>query len=189
MKYKIGIFGSAENNEKNVIKKAQELGHELGKYKDSIILINGAADGLSYEISKTGYEYGLEIWGYSPVTHFKLQKKISPQQNYRIYKKLVYIPSTYIFKDSLQVCRKYRNVTSTATCDAGIIISGRWGTMNEFSNLYDMGKIIGVLTGTDGITDEVDRLNKKFRKKSKAQLIFDNSPRKLLVKLFNLLKH
>lgn len=59
----------------------------------------------------------------------------------------------------------YHNVLTTAACDAGIIIAGRWGSMNEFTNLYDMGKVIGVLTGTGGIADELPQLLKKISKK------------------------
>ena len=62
--------------------------------------------------------------------------------------------------------KKYRNVSSTANCDAGIIISGRWGTMNEFTNLYDMGKVIGILTETSGVADEIKNLSKKINKET-----------------------
>ena len=86
------------------------------------------------------------------------------------------------------VRKKYRNVISTANCDAGIIISGRWGTMNEFTNLHDMGKVIGIFTSTGGIADDIFRLSKKIHKPSKAELIFDDSPKKLIgkiIKYFN----
>ena len=73
--------------------------------------------------------------------------------------------------------------------DAGIIISGRWGTMNEFTNLHDMGKVIGVLTGTGGVADDLSSLSKKIHKPSKAVVIFDSSPEQLVKRILEELKH
>lgn len=178
MKYKIGIFGSAEGDIRKIFNKAHSLGKELGKNK--LIIITGASTGLPYEAAKIAKENGAEIWGYSQATNLKDQEKLSPNCDSSIYTHLIFIPKTYEFASDISVCKKYRNVTSTATCDAGIIIAGRWGTMNEFTNLYDMGKIIGVLTGTDGIADELKSLSKKISKKSKAKILYNNSPAELV---------
>lgn len=62
-------------------------------------------------------------------------KKITNGDDVSKYAKVFYIPKDFASQYDLQVCRKYRNVTSTANCDAGIIISGRWGTMNEFTKM------------------------------------------------------
>lgn len=186
MKHKIGVFGSAVNEEK-ALKKAVELGEELSK--QNIIVITGAADGIPYKVASTAAKIGSEVWGFAPTITLQEMKKIAGNQDLNIYKKLFYIPRDYSFRKDIQVCRKYRNVTSTATCDAGIIISGRWGTLNEFTNLYDMGKIIGVLTGTGGVADELQRLMKKITKKSKALVIYDSSPKSLINKIINSLKY
>lgn len=61
--------------------------------------------------------------------------------------------------------------------------------MNEFTNLYDMGKVVGILTGTGGIADELENLNKRIKKKSKAKILFDNSPEKLIQKIIDKLNH
>lgn len=186
MKYKIGIFGSAEGDIQKIFNKAHALGKELGRSK--AIIITGASTGLPYEVAKTAKENGAEIWGYSQARNLEDQEKLAPNCDSSIYKKLIYIPKTYEFALNNAACKKYRNVTSTATCDAGIIMAGRWGTLNEFTNLYDMGKIIGVLTGTGGIADEIQNLNSKISKKSKAKLLFSNSPKDLVGKLIIQLK-
>lgn len=183
MKYKIGIYGSAEDNFEKNTNIAKELGRQLGNHASELILLTGASTGLPYLVVSEAYKKGVEIWGYSPAVDLKNQKKLSPQENQSIYKKLIYTPRNFEFIDNIQVCRKYRNVISTANCDAGIIISGRWGTLNEFTNLFDMNKIIGVLTGTGGITDELSSLCKKIRKKSEAVLLFDDSSKKLIDKI------
>lgn len=185
MKYKIGVFGSAVDEEK-ALKKAEELGKELSKH--NIIVITGAADGIPYKVASTAAKLGTEIWGFAPTVSLQEEKKIAGKQDSHIYKKIFYIPKNYPLKKEIQVCRKYRNITSTATCDAGIIISGRWGTMNEFTNLYDMGKVIGVLTGTGGIADELIQLMKKISKKSKAKVIFGSSTKKLVAKIIKQLQ-
>lgn len=174
MRFKMGIFGSAEGNLEKIFNKAHLLGKELGK--QNIIVITGASTGLPYEVAKTAKAAGAEIWGYSQATNLKDQEKLSPGCDSSIYKKLIFVPKNYRFANNNAVCKKYRNVTSTATCDAGIIIAGRWGTLNEFTNLYDMGKVIGVLTGTGGIADELQNLSKKINKKSKAKILFNDSP-------------
>lgn len=178
MKYKIGVFGSAEGDLEKIFIKAHSLGKALGKQK--VTVITGASTGLPYEVSKTAKEFGAEIWGYSHAGNLEDQKKLVPNCDSSIYKKLIYIPKNYKFASNNAVCKKYRNVTSTATCDAGIIIAGRWGTMNEFTNLFDMGKVIGVLTGTGGIADELPQLMRKISKKSKAKVLFNDSPKKLI---------
>ncbi|MBI2028556.1 MAG: hypothetical protein HYT07_03000 [Candidatus Levybacteria bacterium] len=175
MNYKIGIFGSsAVEIEANSEKKAIELGRALSNHK--VTLITGACSGLPYLTARYGSKNGNPVWGYSPKLDLQGQRKFTPKDDLSIYKKLVYIPKEFEFSEDEQVCKKYRNVISTANCDCGIIISGRWGTMNEFTNLYDMGKVIGVLTGTGGVADELEGLSKKIQKKSKAKIILDDSP-------------
>lgn len=178
MKYKIGIFGSAEDFDQSLIGKVREVGKLLGQEK--VIVITGATSGFPYFASYEAFKNGAEIWGYSYEQNIENIKKRIPNHNFSMYSKLTYIPKKFPFASDVQVSKKYRNVISTANCDAGIIISGRWGTLNEFTNLYDMGKIIGVLTGTGGIADELPQLSKKVNKKSKAKILFNQSPAELV---------
>ncbi|HVA96657.1 MAG TPA: hypothetical protein VND99_03300 [Candidatus Acidoferrales bacterium] len=176
MKYKIGIFGSP-TEDKVAISKAHKLGEALAK-KD-VILLSGACEGIVYEVVSSAHKLGTELWGYSQAADVETQKKLV-HHDPSLYKKLIFIPKDYEFVDNYLVTRKYRNVTSTSHCDAGIIISGRWGTLNEFTNLFDMGKVIGVLTGTGGIADELETLSKKIFKPSKAKIFFHNDPEELI---------
>jgi len=185
MKYKIGVFGSAKD-EKKALKKAEELGKELSKH--NLIVLTGACEGIPYRVASTAFSLGTEVWGFAPAVNLKEQKKIYPRQDLSIYKKLFYIPNNYSFKKDLNICKKYRSITLVVACDAGIIISGRWGTMNEFTNLYDFGKIIGVLTGSGGVADELPKLMKKIIKKTRAEVIFNRDPKKLVVQLINRLE-
>lgn len=182
MKFKIGVFGSnAQELESSLIDKAKQVGKELAKH--DIILITGGSSGIPYLVAHEAAKKGIDVWGFSPVIDFKAQKKLTPNDDTSIYKKLIFVPQTFAFAHLIEVSKKYRNVISTANCDAGIIISGRWGTMNEFTNLYDMGKIIGVLTNTGGVADKLSRLTQVIRKKSKAKVIFNSSPKELIEKI------
>ncbi len=192
--YKIGIFGSDERSEGdplldrqgNVYKFAKEFGEELSKLKATII--TGACSGIPYSVAYEAHRHGCDVIGYSPEPDINGQKLFTPKDDLTIYKEIKFTPKSFEFASNRQVCKKYRNVISTANCDAGIIISGRWGTMNEFTNLYDMGKVIGVLIGTGGIADELPSLSKKINKKSRAKVLFDSSPKILIQKTYFYLK-
>lgn len=184
MTYKIGIFGSSAGDMAVAIQKARQLGEELGKR--SCIVITGACPGLPFEVANAAHQQGTEWWGFSPCLNQEKQQEFTPDQDLSIYSKLIYVPLNYEFVDQDLVKKKYRNVSSTATCDAGIIISGRWGSLNEFTNLVDMGKIVAVLTGTGGIADELSRLN-EIIKKGQPTIIFEPDPKILVEKLFQAL--
>lgn len=188
MKYKIGVFGSSAGEiDANSEKKTKELGQVLSNYK--VTIITGACTGLPYLAARVGSKNGNPVWGYSPKLDLQGQKEFTPKDDLSIYIKLIFVPKDFEFSQNSEACKKYRNLTSTANCDAGIIISGRWGTMNEFTNLYDMGKVIGVLTSTGGIADELPVLMKKIIKKSKAKVIFENSPERLIKKVIDTLRN
>jgi predicted Rossmann-fold nucleotide-binding protein len=181
IKYKIGIFGSAIGNQdlfQNLVEKAVTK-----LVKNNCIIVNGATTGVSMIATQTAVKLGGEVWGFSAATNAKKHLEWTPGDKIENYAKLIYVPGDYLFKDSQKVCWKYRNVTSTATCDAGIIISGRWGTMNEFTNLYDMEKVIGVIQGSGGVADELPLLLQKINKKSQAEVIWENNPEVLVDKV------
>lgn len=178
MEYKIGIYGSAVNKTGAVKDKAIELGKELAKY--DITLITGGGHGLPYLVAETAAKAGRPVWGFPPVTTQEGLKRYMPDVDISIYSRLTYIPQDFAFVENLGACKQYRNIISTANTDAGIFIAGRWGAMSEFISLFEMGKVCGILTGTDGITDEVERLSKKFNKETQAKVIFQSSPRNLV---------
>lgn len=174
-KMKIGVYGSAVSESPELDAKARALGEVLAER--DVILITGACPGLPYQAASAAFRKNKsQIWGFSPATDYETQCAYAPEDDNTIYTRLFYVPADADFATNPDVCKKYRNVLSTAACDAGLIISGRWGSMNEFTNLHDMGKVIGVLTGTGGIADELRELVKKIHKPTKAEVFFDDSP-------------
>ena len=61
-----------------------------------------------------------------------------------------------------------------------LFISGSIGSLNEFTIAYDEGKVIGCLTGTGGVADEVKRLVATFKKETRARVFYDQDPERLL---------
>lgn len=82
---------------------------------------------------------------------------------------------------------KGRNVTFIRTCDGVIAISGRIGTLNEFTIAYDEGKTIGVLKGTGGITDCIEEIIGKSEKKG-GKVIFRSEPHNLVEEVIRTLR-
>ena len=183
MTYKIGVFGSAESNSPTTLKQAKKLGNILGKHRSTVI--TGASSGLPLIVATEAAKGGSEIWGFSPATSREHHQKLYPDHNLSIYAKLAFVPRSFPFISNDKVCKKYRNVISTATCDAGIIIAGRWGSLNEFTNLIDMGKTIGVLTGTGGIASLLPNLTKKIKKENSGKVFFHHSATTLLNKIIH----
>lgn len=187
MSFKIGIFGSAVHETREISHLATQLGQVLAD--EDVILITGACSGLPYEVVSAAFKKNpLEIWGFSPAKDFESQVALTPDDDNHIYSRLIYTPSNFEFVKDDSVTKKYRNVISTATCEAGILLSGRWGTLNEFTNLFDMGKVIGVLKSSGGISQLLPEIFDKINKPSKAKVFFESSPEVLVKKVIDELK-
>ena len=75
---------------------------------------------------------------------------------------------------------KGRNVVLIRSCDIVAFIAGSIGSLNEFTIAYDEGKIIGCLTGTGGVADEIKSIAETFPKKTKARIFYDDDPAQLI---------
>ena len=168
MKIKIGVMGSAEDMP-DIIAKAEALGRAIAAH--DAILLTGATTGLIYAVGKAALDAG--------ATHVG----ISPAHNEEEHVEKYELP--------LDACEaiiytgfglKGRNVVLVRSCDIVIFIAGSIGSLNEFTIAYDEGKIIGCLTGTGGVADEVERLTQVFTKQTKSQLCYDEDPVRLIDK-------
>lgn len=193
MHYKIGIFGSNILESEQAIRLAQELGNELAK--KNCIVITGACSGMPYAVAATAKQKGAEVWGFTPARDIAEQKSAYPSDDITVYDRLFYVPQHYeqLFypaekppvAQDWDARLKYRNVISTINADAGIIVSGGWGTLNEFTNLIYEGKPIGVLMGTGGLADELPQWFPRLRKKSESQVLFSSAPDEIVTLLIN----
>lgn len=181
----VGIFGSAASLSLGLSAKAEALGQALTV--NNVILSSGGSLGFPLEVIAAAKKSNaqLEVWGFPAARNKEEWIETTAGINISLFTKVVYVEKNSPFAGNLDGMRKYRNVRSTFACDAGIIFSGRIGTLNEFSNLYDMGKVIGVMTQTGGVADILEDLMRTLSKASKAVIIYDSSPEILVKKLLD----
>lgn len=172
---RIGVFGSGGGTTNSALLLAKEIGRQIALTNHT--LVTGACTGLPYEAVKGAREKNGKSTGYSPAKN--MQDHIN---EYRFpadaADKIIFTGLGY----------KGRNVLSVESCDACVFISGRIGTLNEFTIAYDSGKIIGILTGTGGITDLVQQIIQHLKKETKAKIIFDSDSKKLIQEINEVLK-
>jgi hypothetical protein len=189
-KIKIGVFGSGNSSKPAEESKeaARQVGAALGRRTGQVIVVTGGCSNLPYIAAREAAAAGAAVWGYSPVCNMQEQKVYTPDDDLAIYEKLEFVSLDLPFAKNRRICMKYRNVLSTAACDAGIIMSGQWGSLNEFTNLVDMQKVVGVLTGTGGVADELPALCKKIVKEGQGPVVFDSDPERLVEKILRQLQ-
>jgi uncharacterized protein (TIGR00725 family) len=76
-----------------------------------------------------------------------------------------------------------RELVNIRSSDIVVVIGGRSGTLGEFAIAYEEGKLIGVLTGTGGITEALHAVEASLRKETGAEVIYDDEPVRLIDRL------
>lgn len=171
MKIKVGVMGSAAEIEPG---QRPELEQKLSGLATALaahdaVLFTGATTGLIYEIGKLARTAGVFHVG------------ISPASSLAEHESRFQLP-----KDGCDVLvytgfgLKGRNVVLVRSCDIVLFVAGAMGSLNEFTIAHDEGKVIGCLTGTGGVADEVDYLLQKFSKATNSQVFQNESPEALL---------
>lgn len=168
MKIKVGVMGSAEQSSTAALReKAIELGRAIAGRE--VILLTGATTGLVYEIGKAAHDAGAFHIGISPAgdarEHLERYELPADACNAIIY---------------TGFGLKGRNVVLVRSCDVVLFIAGSIGSLNEFTIAYDEGKVIGCLTGTGGVADEVEKIIETFPKQTKARAFYDSDPGRLI---------
>ncbi|MBU0577291.1 LOG family protein [Patescibacteria group bacterium] len=175
MKFRIGVMGSAQGpmieNQEN-IRKAIEIGHYIAKA--DCILVNGACPGLPDEAAYGAKQAGGVTMGVSPAfsEQAHIERYKSPYENYDI---ILYTGMGLMERDII-------NIRSS---DAIILLGGGIGTLNEFTVAYDEGKVIGVLTGSGGVSNHISNILEICERKMEDFIIFDEDPKKLVEKVID----
>ncbi|MBN1258443.1 LOG family protein [Candidatus Peregrinibacteria bacterium] len=178
MKLRIGVMGSAQGptieNQEN-IRKAIEIGHHIAK--SDCILVNGACPGLPDEAAFGAHHAGGLTLGVSPAFSEKehTEKYKSPRENYDI---ILYTGMGLMERDII-------NIRSS---DAIILLGGGIGTLNEFTVAFDEGKVIGVLTGSGGVSNRIPDVVAICNRELTDAVIFDTDPEWLIKKVIDKLK-
>jgi uncharacterized protein (TIGR00725 family) len=172
MTVSIGVMGSAgdsggQTNKEALAAKANALALAIAQRQ--LHLLTGATTGIVYVVGKAAHDAGALHIGVSPACdeHEHVEKYQLPLD----------ACDRIIFTG---FGLKGRNVVLVRSCDVVIFIAGSMGSLNEFTIAHDEGKVIGCLTGTGGVADEVDYLLSKFSKKTDATIFRDDDPGKLI---------
>ncbi len=173
MPLKIGVMGSAspDHVEKH-LQKARQLGQAIAE--SGCVTITGACPGLPLTAAQGASEAGGTVVGISPGLSLDehLYKYYSPTEFHDVL----------IFTGSGLMGREVVNIRSS---DIVVIVGGSSGTLGELAIAYDEGKLIGVLSGTGGITEIIPSLLKACDKETGARVIYDEHPADLMEKLLH----
>lgn len=172
MKIKVGVMGSAGDapagSDRDTLRGKAALLASAIAARD-VILLSGGTTGVVYAVGKAAREAGAFHVG------------ISPAGNEHDHRERYGLPTDAC--DALIYTGfglKGRNVVLVRSCDIVLFIAGAMGSLNEFTIAHDEGKIIGCLTETGGVADEVEYLLEKFSKPTGAQVFLNSEPRHLL---------
>jgi len=172
MRLTVGVMGSAGEDHPEAVKvQVRTLGQVIGRR--GFILITGACPGLPYECARGTREEGGWSVGISPALSFAehVHKYHSPSDMFDV---LIYTGSGLMG----------REVTNIRSSDMVVIVGGRSGTLGEFAIAYDEGKLIGVLQGSGGITEEIPGIVASFGDKDTgARVIYAADPAQLIGQL------
>jgi uncharacterized protein (TIGR00725 family) len=171
MKLKIGVMGSATGN---LLKQHKNIAYELGRAiaGNDCVTVTGACPGLPLESARGAAESGGLVVGISP--------GLSEWEHVNKYRSPTEYHDVLIFTGSGLMGREVVNIR---TSDIVVIIGGRSGTLGEFSIAYDEGKLIGILSGTGGITTEIKDIVRVIKKKTGAKIIYGEDPHILIKNL------
>lgn len=175
MNYKIAVSGSSNNNcSKGAFKKAYEVGRQIALH--GCVLITGATIGIPEWATRGAKAAGGVSIGLSPAA--------SKQSHKRTY----HLPTRYM---DLIIYTGFdysgRNILMTRSSDAVIVVCGRIGTLNEFTTAFEDKKVVGVLTKTGGIEEQIDEIL-KLAKRGRRRIVFDDDPKRLVEKVIALTK-
>ena len=135
-------------------------------------LVTGGCPGLPLEAARGAKAAGGFVIGISP--------GLSLDEHLRKYKSPADYHDLLVFTGSGLMGREVVNIRSS---DVVVIVGGSSGTLGELAIAYDEGKLIGVLTGTGGISDIAGAILAACKKETGARVVYDHNPGQLIAKL------
>lgn len=168
---RIGVMGSADRSANaDVLELCRKLGQVI--VERGCCLLTGACPGLPHSAVLGAKEAGGYVVGISPAASLKEHVQVfdSPYKEY----------DALIFTGLGLMGRELVNIRSS---DIMIVVGGRSGTLGEFAIAYEEGKLIGVLSGTGGITSALPVLESSIGKSTGSEVIYGSDPHDLMDQL------
>ena len=176
LKYKICISGSAVTDDvtPGTREKTEAIGRMIAER--GMVLVTGATTGVPYWAAKGAKEAGGIVIGLSPAA-----SKLAHIKSYHLpidyHDLIIYTGFEY----------SGRNLLLIRSADAVITVSGRVGTLNEFTIAFEDKKPQGVLTGTGGESEEIENIL-KIADRGMGKVVFNDDPEVLLDKVVAMIK-
>lgn len=170
---RIGVMGSAAPEaDIHVASLCRRLGRAIAKQR--CCLLTGACPGLPHEAVLGAKEAHGHVVGISAGVNLKehIETFTSPYKEYDV---LIYTGLGLMGRELI-------NIRSS---DIVVVTGGRCGTLGEFSIAYEEGKLIGVLSGTGGITAVLSDVERALGKSTGAEVIYEAEPEALITKLLD----
>lgn len=171
MSLKVGVMGGASGDMAAAhLAAAEVLGGAIAR--SGCVLVTGACPGLPLAAARGAKAAGGTVVGISP--------GLSLDEHVYKYRSPAEFHDILVFTGSGLMGREVDNIR---TSDIVVIVGGRSGTLGELAIAYDEGKLIGVLTGTGGISDMVQDILAKCAKETGARVVYDPDPERLVAAL------
>lgn len=150
------------------------IGYYLAKKK--VVVVTGDTTGMPAFAAKGAKRAGGFVIGISPAAslseHVNKYRLIYTHTDFTIYTGFGY---------------SGRNLLFIRSTDAMIFVAGRIGTLNEFTIAFEDHKPMGVLIGTGGMSEEFQHIL-EIAKRGKANIVFDDDPKRLVDKVVEMAK-
>jgi uncharacterized protein (TIGR00725 family) len=168
MKTQVGVMGSAGGDlSQEQLARAYRLGKAIAER--NCLTVTGACPGLPDAAAHGAHDAGGLVMGISPAH--------SREEHVDVYASPLEPYDAMVFSGSGLMGREVHNIHSS---DFVIFVGGRSGTLGEFAIAYDEGKLIGVLTHSGGLSDDLAKIAKMTGKETGAQIIQNDDPVQLV---------
>ena len=174
MKLKIGVMGSAAGE---LPDHSRSAAFALGKAiaQADCFLVTGGCPALPLEAARGAKTVGGFVLGISP--------GLSEDEHVSKYRSPTDYHDVLVFTSSGLMGREVVNIRSS---DIVVIAGGSSGTLGELAIAYDEGKLIGILTGTGGISDMTKEILAACNKQTGARVVYDADPENLVATLLEI---
>lgn len=174
--HKIAISGAAAGT---ASAEGEEEAFIIGRAiaKKGGVLMTGATHGVPYAAAKGAKSGHGQVVGFSPA-HSLLEHTKKYRLPINNHDTIFFTGYDYAGRDILLI----------DLADAVIMVSGRIGTLHEFTTAFERHKVIGVLLHSGGLSDEIPEIL-EIAKRGHGRVIMHADPVELVDLVFEALRH
>lgn len=175
MKRVIGVMGSSRSEGPAFEEKARQLGQAIALA--GAVLLTGATGGYPQAAARGASAAGGLVLG------------LSPAQDLAQHRAQGILTDAHDVILCTGLGSVGRNVLNIRACDAICFTGGSVGSLNEFTAAFIQGKVMGVLTGSGGISDRYGEILAMCEPgPTGAEVLYDGDPEALVRRLLERLQ-